>query len=373
MDRRTRFSAWRNRRTGISGSVQQVDCRNSTAWIFRPICWARHWGCPIRACECCLPVKPADCGLHSMARSFCCEPISLPIVVKENVPPQRVETMQEDRTGALWLGYRAGPLCRIAAGKAETFNTSQGLPRSNSPIPSLAIDNQGQLWLARGTHIGLMRDGHYSDVKQMPDACFIASASSGGLWVCSGAELYKFDGSTLQPLATLPIPRDPSSLQRLLEDHSGALWIGSSTSGLFRYDAAGLENIPTLRRAQITCLIEDHEGSLWVGSDSGLDRVSPRAIETQGPENGLPLGAARSICQAPDGSIWGVMANGYAVMVRGGQTDGTPPLLQSMTPPTASPPTRAMPSGSARPATICIAGNPASWITGIDPRGWTIM
>ena len=71
-----------------------------------------------------------------------------PIVVKENVPPQRVETMQEDRTGALWLGYRTGPLCRIAAGKAETFNTSQGLPRSNSPIPSLAIDNQGQLWLA---------------------------------------------------------------------------------------------------------------------------------------------------------------------------------------------------------------------------------
>src|SRR6185295_14804579 len=43
--------------------------------------------------------------------------------------------------------------------------------------------------------------------------------------------------------------------------------------------------------------------------------IAPRIIDVEGAAAGLPLGAARSICQARDGQIWAAMADG-SVMVR---------------------------------------------------------
>ena len=148
----------------------------------------------------------------------------------------------------------------------------------------------------------------------MPGTCFIARASGGGIWVCCDSSVSKFQGNVLKEVAKLPIPRGRVDQLRLFEDRAGVLWIGTSSEGLFRFDGTALQNIAT-PQAQINCLDEDQDGNIWVGTESGLDRVSPRAIETENAQTGLPLGGARSICQSPDGQIWAVMANG-AVMQR---------------------------------------------------------
>jgi signal transduction histidine kinase/ligand-binding sensor domain-containing protein len=236
-----------------------------------------------------------------------------PIVVKDNVPPQRVETMVEDNDGALWLGLRGGPICRVRDGKATIFDSKDRFPDASISLPSLAVDTRGRVWLARGEHLGIIENEHYIEVKQMPSPCFICGASSGGLWVCSNFKLHKYEDDEMEPLAALPV-NGHNEVLKLFEDHTGTLWVGTSSNGLFRFAGTAFENIPT-PQAQITCLTEDREGNLWLGSDSGLDRVSPCAIETEGTESGLPLGAVRSICQAPDGRIWAVMANS-SIMTR---------------------------------------------------------
>ena len=71
------------------------------------------------------------------------------IVVKQNVPPLRVATMAEDNEGALWLGYRAGPICRVFNGIATSFDTANGFPHTGATMPSLAVDSNGRVWLAR--------------------------------------------------------------------------------------------------------------------------------------------------------------------------------------------------------------------------------
>src|SRR5581483_10133116 len=121
--------------------------------------------------------------------------------------------------------------------------------------------------------------------------------SGGGLWICSGSTLSRYVEDNLEQQGTLPL-RGHNELLRLFEDHTGALWIGTSSNGLFRFDGSQFQAIPT-PQADITCVTEDGEGNIWAGSDSGLDRVSPRAIEAEGTESGLPLGAVRSICQTP--------------------------------------------------------------------------
>ena len=74
-----------------------------------------------------------------------------PIVIKENIPPQRIESMVEESDGVLWLGYRAGPIVRIKDGIPQTFDGSGGFPQADSARPSLALDNNGVVWLARAT------------------------------------------------------------------------------------------------------------------------------------------------------------------------------------------------------------------------------
>jgi signal transduction histidine kinase/ligand-binding sensor domain-containing protein len=241
-----------------------------------------------------------------------------PRVIRENVPGTRAESMVEDDQGALWIAYRSGAICRIADGKVTVLKADAGLPMLSGEQPSLAIDNTGQLWIATGTRLGVIRNGRFTEMVQAPSTSFLARARGGGLWVCSGFTLYKYtQQGGLKALADLPIHRPGTEPIRLFEDRRGALWIGTTTGGLFRFDDSGIENIAT-PQARITCLGEDREGNLWAGSDAGLDRVSLRAIELEGSETGLPLGSVGSIGQTPDGRIWAVMVNG-SLMVR---TDG---------------------------------------------------
>ena len=96
----------------------------------------------------------------------------------------------------------------------------------------------------------------------------------------------------------------------ILEDREGAVWFGTSFSGLFRRDAAGFEIITTSHQG-IMSLAEDSEGNIWVGTfGGGLDRIRRRSITLEGAGEGLPFSSILSICEDRDGVIWAVTQNG---------------------------------------------------------------
>ncbi|HEV3415195.1 MAG TPA: two-component regulator propeller domain-containing protein [Pirellulales bacterium] len=292
-----------------------------------------------------------------------------PRVIRENIPSLRAESMVEDDQGALWIGYRSGRICRIADGTVTLLKAEAGVPMLSGEQPSLAIDNTGQLWVATGTRIGVIRHGRFTGMVQAPSTSFVARARDGGLWVCSGFTLYKYtreDG--LKRLADVPIHRSGTEQMRLFEDRRGALWIGTTTGGLFRFDDSGIENIAT-PQARITCLAEDQEGNLWAGSDAGLDRVSPRAIEVEGSETGLPLGSVGSIGQAPDGRIWAVMVNGSLMVRTDGRWEAAPFSFEGVANCVAIEPSGAIWIGTRNRRLYCWkSGRLASWnaATGMD-------
>ncbi len=245
-----------------------------------------------------------------------------PWVTHKNIPPFRADSMVEDNDGSLWVGYHAGPICRVMDGKVSTLEADADV--LNRATRSLAVDDSGELWLAAGENIGVIRQGRFSLVAQASTTANIARASGGGVWVCSGLTLDKCtDAGGLKVVASLPLKTPAGGPMRPFEDSHGTLWIGTSNAGLFRFDGSDFENVPT-PQARITCFEEDKEGNLWVGSDYGLDRVSPRAIELEGAEAGIPLGAVNSVCQAADGSIWAAMANGSLMLRTDGQWEPAP-------------------------------------------------
>ena len=90
----------------------------------------------------------------------------------------------------------------------------------------------------------------------------------------------------------------------LYEDHAHSLWIGTASSGLFRFDSQGIKSVET-SHPNIINILEDAESNLWVGTrGGGLNRLSPQAVQLLGPASGLPFAATQSACEDAAGKLW---------------------------------------------------------------------
>ncbi len=221
----------------------------------------------------------------------------------------RITQLAADGDGAIWIAYADGHLICLKDGRAAPFEAPANWPAPGAP--SLAVDAGGQLWIAKGQKLGILRHGQWQTVLALPvTAECLAAARGGGVWLCGGRQLLRAQTNSLALAARLPIEPNGMTATTALEDSAGAVWIGTAADGLFRCDGTNSEAAPT-SYAEITSLAEDREGNLWAGtSGGGLDRVRPRVIELLGKESGLPYESVRSICVDTAGAIWVATQNG---------------------------------------------------------------
>jgi len=228
----------------------------------------------------------------------------------DGLPSLHTVIAVEDDAGALWIGYSNGSLYRLQAGKATDYSEMDGLPAGE--FCSLAKDSRGVIWIARGGQLGVWRNERFQLVQKTGSALTgIAARRAGGVWVCADAMLmycdesgHLFERGAFKPEHSILKP------PVLLEDSSGAVWIGTSTSGLIRFDGKDFEQIPKMHY-EILSLTEDHEGNLWVGTGGGgLNRVRPRALQLEGAEAGLIFPIVQSLCEDGQGNIWAAAQNG---------------------------------------------------------------
>jgi ligand-binding sensor domain-containing protein len=231
-------------------------------------------------------------------------------VYSDGVPSSAPESIVEDRAGAIWITYARGEVCRIKDEQITTFGESAGLETHRC---ILAVDREGKLWFAQNGEIGIFRDDHFEKLHQRAtNSARLIGAATGGVWVVAsngvfslaeGGALRRLEGQTTTHVGGVPTA--------LLEDHQGALWIGTLGDGLFRYTReTGLERVPT-SYPEVVSLAEDSEGSIWAGTaGGGLNRVSARATTMEGGATGLPDQAIQSICQDSEGTFWAATPNG---------------------------------------------------------------
>jgi signal transduction histidine kinase/ligand-binding sensor domain-containing protein len=229
-----------------------------------------------------------------------------------DLPNRILFSLVEDREGALWVIYRGGGVCRIKDGKVKVFTARDGLP-SGAAICSIGCDKHGRVWFNKGGQFGEVRENHFHVLRQLdePQLARLAPARGDGLWMCAGTRLFRLhDNEELENRGAFNPSRAGTVPTALLEDREGAVWIGTSYSGLFRYASNRFESIATSHQ-EITSLDEDREGNLWVGTaGGGLNRVQPRAVKLEGAESGLPYEAVQSICEDIKGELWAATQNG---------------------------------------------------------------
>jgi len=130
------------------------------------------------------------------------------------------------------------------------------------------------------------------------------------------------------------VPLPSASVQKIIQDHLGYVWLAFYSSGLTRYDGHAMENFGTadgLLDLTVREVVEDRGHHLWVGSESGLV-VSEKPLDDYEPGRRirfvsrvgnvlLPRSRIRraALLAAGDGWVWvGVQNSLVRYRLRGG-------------------------------------------------------
>ncbi|OQP61921.1 hypothetical protein A3860_29950 [Niastella vici] len=117
-----------------------------------------------------------------------------------------------------------------------------------------------------------------------------------------------------------------NSVQCILQDKTGMLWIGTN-GGLNRYNGAyfiqySILGMPALSNSSVTALMQDDNGDIWIGTENGLNILDSRTnsirqfIHRDDMPGSLPAGAIRAIQKTQYGHIW-VMGEKWLVEFSG--------------------------------------------------------
>ena len=218
-------------------------------------------------------------------------------------------SMAMDGNDDLWVTYSTGKVIRYTHdGKVDTFTSKNGLP-GGVGICWLASGRNGTLWFAKGSQVGVFRNGRFNVLENFGSpALRIAAARSGGIWICAGQQILKFDEGveTVELGKIIPDEADGRSSfdpSVLLEDRDGAVWVGTVSAGLFHCDSNAVTRVEVSNPA-ILSLASDREGNLWVGTRGGLNRVDRRLTSIIKSTDGFPFQGVQSVCQDATGALW---------------------------------------------------------------------
>ncbi len=209
---------------------------------------------------------------------------------------REVWALHKDRKGRLWAGTQNGLAYRAEAGNWKLLTTREGL--SANWVRAIADDADGNLWVGTdGGGLNCLRDGKITVYR-------------------------KKDGLPGDDISTLYV------------DEDGVLWVGTAGSGLGRFQNGKWTLYSTSKGGLISnsidYLIEDGQGNLWIGSNFGLMRVAKKemndfaqglttsvACRAYGTPEGLPTsectgGSQPAACRTADGRLWFPTIKGLA-------------------------------------------------------------
>ncbi len=97
-------------------------------------------------------------------------------------------------------------------------------------------------------------------------------------------------------------------ISKIIQDKSGNLWIGSSFSGVTRYDGQYFYHYSEkegLRRDRVLSIMEDISGNLWFGTvGGGVTKFDGKCFTTYTTEEGLSNNIIEVVFEDSKGNIW---------------------------------------------------------------------
>lgn len=188
-----------------------------------------------------------------------------------------------DDQGRAWTNqYPGGFWVAKADGTATEFGEDAGLP-AEAYVNEVAIAADGTAWLA--TNKGLAQfDGSQvtelilNDQTGLPsdDLRTVLAASDGSVWVGADADLAqrKPDGTWTHFGVGNPFDHEGVVVLDIAEDETGAIWIATDDSGVFRYQSETWQQFgdSELPSSNVNSISFAPDNSVWIGTSNGAAR-----------------------------------------------------------------------------------------------------
>lgn len=244
--------------------------------------------------------------------------------LKKYAVPATVSNFAQDTSGSVWFALqrangRIPPLCRIADDAVRCVEANE-LPFANAS--SLSTDADGVLWIG-GDQLCKKQPGHrvtcflagmIGPLRDLLGIEAILPARDGTMWLGiersgSGFGLGQFERGRWKPVVIDGLEGETLAVSSLLEDRSGAIWVGTIDHGIYRirdqrvdhFDRAdGLSSSSVVSHG----LMEDRDGTIWVVTSAGIDQFRNVAVSVFSTREGLPSDNVESVLPARDGSVW---------------------------------------------------------------------
>jgi ligand-binding sensor domain-containing protein len=228
-----------------------------------------------------------------------------------------LESIAEDRWGALWFGWYNYGIARFDRALSRTYTPADGLATN---LPAQAIDDRsGNLWFASGwTNTGVSRfDGRawrtFTTADGLAsDDVFTTYQDRAGNWWFGGTGVTRYDGSSFQTYP--PFVDGPEGRANLIaEDRSGALWVtGDNVPYLkvWRFDGATWSDAPIPDAA--VAMAADSTAGIWIGTYAGAVRFDGATWTTYTTQDGLPSNAVVNLAVDAGGAVWAATDAGLA-------------------------------------------------------------
>lgn len=237
----------------------------------------------------------------------------------------------------LWIGG-IGRVCRRDGSVQPTAVTcveASQVPRQRMVVRHLAMQG-GQVWL--GTQVGLMRvAGDHFAAAGLGEGLRTTSIESlltdrdGVLWIGAVDALYRrLPGGNLERVSDEDITQRPW-VQALFEDRSGDLWLGTHTRGLYRLWNGWTRRVSTrdgVVDPLVWSVIRAPDGTIVFGTNSDVEVFDGKSVRTLIPGDDLPDPSAYELYYDRENRLWVGTRAGVAVFDQGRNV--TPTALSAL-------------------------------------------
>jgi signal transduction histidine kinase/CheY-like chemotaxis protein/ligand-binding sensor domain-containing protein len=224
--------------------------------------------------------------------------------------------LAEGDNGDIWI-TAPDALNRISSsGEVTKYGKDSGFSEA---ITALTTGPGGRIFVSTSHQILSYSHGVFSRINiQFPRKATVNSLlydRAGDLWVgTSDQGVYVLNGGRLTHHYSVHQGLPAAAVNVLFQDRGGSHWAGTLGAGVCRLQGESFECLNTkqgLSNDAVMSLYEDREGNFWVGTlGGGVNRLMQGKMRTYGAAMGLSSPLAQGVYQSHDGSIWVATAKG---------------------------------------------------------------
>ncbi len=231
--------------------------------------------------------------------------------------------MLEDRSGTVWVSRATlddtlGSLCEVVGTKLRCHGKSDGIP----PLDDgpLLYDALGNIWIGGSSMLtrwkpgssttypiqGLESGGDFSGVWALanaPDGSVLVGITRSG----PKMGLERLTNGVWTPFVAAGFNGNNLEIDALFRDRENALWIGTSSQGLYRVYNDVVDHFrgaDGLTSDSVYGFYEDTEGDVWCVTSGGLDRFRDFRVTSFSTREGLKADAVQTVLASRNGPVW---------------------------------------------------------------------